>query len=473
MPIVFIHGVCVRATPDYYSGVSQRKEMFEKLVVQKVKNKYPALTVADEVFWGHLGVQLRWDLRSMFGEDFRPMGGDKPPPDVPFLEFVDLFANQTKSADKDTADALLLAAAKEAPEAFMAALMATERDRYAPTALELLIEDVSPRGAKADAEQEGRLTARLLIAADEVGRTEAAQIVKGANSGKAAVDALLQAVAERLRPATKSSGASMGPITAWVTDRLHRIHSAVQAGALQARNYVCALGKEAVSRATALVVNTVANKAAGFVRSPNVAPLATLFFGDIFEYLRRGHDSSSGRKSIAPLVRDEVRGAAGKRTNQDPLVVVTHSFGGMIFYDLLTSDDTELNLKSLQVDLWVTAGSQVALFAEMAMFRNSPLNVPNKKVKFLQLPSEVKSWVNFFDHGDLLSFQAHPVFGRGSVEDIPMPGKQAVAKAHSAYFSEPFFYHEIAKRLETLPTQEGENTSQPNVPPSQQPVSPP
>lgn len=62
---------------------------------------------------------------------------------------------------------------------------------------------------------------------------------------------------------------------------------------------------------------------------------ALLFFGDVFEYLHRGREEAD---SIASTVAESVATAHLHAVkNNEPLVVVTHSFGSMILYDLLTA----------------------------------------------------------------------------------------------------------------------------------------
>src|SRR5260370_12643489 len=67
MPLVFIHGVNTRSTDeDSARAVVARTTMFEQLVVPAlVKRGFPEFSVADDIYWGDLGVGFGWHLRSI------------------------------------------------------------------------------------------------------------------------------------------------------------------------------------------------------------------------------------------------------------------------------------------------------------------------------------------------------------------------------------------------------------------------
>ena len=170
-------------------------------------------------------------------------------------------------------------------------------------------------------------------------------------------------------------------------------------------------------------------------------PLATLFFGDVFEYLRRGQSTGEKLGPIAHLAAKGIQAAwQVAEKNNEPLVVATHSFGSAIF-------DAPLDLQRPQRYLRPTLGNgraaQVSLFAEMAVYRKNA----EPTAGFLLKPAKVQKWLNFYDQADLFSYQAQPVFGNEAVTDIRMPARIDILKAHSAYFTESFFYEKIADEL--------------------------
>jgi pimeloyl-ACP methyl ester carboxylesterase len=171
---------------------------------------------------------------------------------------------------------------------------------------------------------------------------------------------------------------------------------------------------------------------------PAATQRAGIFIGDVFAYLNtRGDKDSPG--DIARIVRDALRSAAARRTMEDSkLVVVAHSLGGIIAYDILTHFDPAIN-----VDAFVTVGSQVALFKELALY------VEDKGMSTVSgLVSErdnIGIWINVFDPLDLLGFAADGVFA--GVKDFAFPTQASPLDAHSTYFIRPNFHARLRARL--------------------------
>src|SRR5262249_5294907 len=130
--------------------------------------------------------------------------------------------------------------------------------------------------------------------------------------------------------------------------------------------------KEAVGRIISLPGSAMSSAVLTLGRK-NTHLGAAQFVGDVFQYLhKRGDKNAQG--PIVKKVLGEFRTARNAKTSLDPkLIVVGHSLGGVISYDILTYFDP-----SIEVDVLVTVGSQVALFEEMALYRVSrPDFVPN------------------------------------------------------------------------------------------------
>lgn len=126
------------------------------------------------------------------------------------------------------------------------------------------------------------------------------------------------------------------------------------------------------------------------------------FAGDAFVYLKeRGTLGAPG--TITKIVLDDLNKALAAKTSDDnKLVVIAHSFGGEIMYDILTHFAPEL-----KVDVLITVGSQVGLFEEMKFYLSSgKAKAPDKVAK----PKNVAHWLNVFDTNDVLSFRVAPVF---------------------------------------------------------------
>jgi hypothetical protein len=167
------------------------------------------------------------------------------------------------------------------------------------------------------------------------------------------------------------------------------------------------------------------------------------FFGDVLVYLRRGHLPNA---HIAQRVRDAIRQVAA-RTNangsREPLVIVTHSFGSIALYDVLTSGE----LDDIKVDVWVTVGAQTSLFAEMRLYGSSAADVPSTAQPTLGKPKQVTRWLNFYDAADVISYVHEPVFGTDAVTDIQIRDRANLTNAHGHYFVTTEFYERIGREL--------------------------
>jgi hypothetical protein len=159
--------------------------------------------------------------------------------------------------------------------------------------------------------------------------------------------------------------------------------------------------------------------------------------GDVLVYLHHGRTASP---NIYQRVRQEL--VSLKPKDAEPLVVVTHSFGSEILYDLLTSD----GLDGLTIDLWVTVGAQTSLFAEMRLFGAIPPDIPKDTQNYiLGRPAGVTKWVNIYDPADPLSYKHQPVFG--DVTDIPISDGGNLTNAHGHYFVTVSFYETVLREL--------------------------
>jgi pimeloyl-ACP methyl ester carboxylesterase len=158
----------------------------------------------------------------------------------------------------------------------------------------------------------------------------------------------------------------------------------------------------------------------------------SMFVGDVFVYLdSRGEAANPG--DIVDVVSTALRGAG------DPLVIVAHSMGGNIAYDVLTYYATDVHCTAL-----VTVGSQVALFEEMKMFRLRDLGIRGPSGRVAR-PPNVDRWINVYDPIDMFAYLTTPVFS--GTQDVPFGRAASPLAAHGDYFLRPEFYRELAKRL--------------------------
>jgi pimeloyl-ACP methyl ester carboxylesterase len=122
-----------------------------------------------------------------------------------------------------------------------------------------------------------------------------------------------------------------------------------------------------------------------------------------------------------------------------PLVVVAHSMGGNIAYDILSHFRPDLHIDTL-----VTVGTQVGLFEELKLFASSNRDLPTPAVPRLPALPNVDRWINVVDRGDVLAYRADPIFD--GVDDYEYPSD--APWAHGAYFRQPNFHERLASRVQ-------------------------
>jgi hypothetical protein len=162
------------------------------------------------------------------------------------------------------------------------------------------------------------------------------------------------------------------------------------------------------------------------------------FFGDVFVYLdRRG--TKEGPGEIVALVKNALRTAQSEHP-KEPLIVITHSMGGNILYDIVTYYDPEL-----KVDFWASVGGQIGQFEESKLFKVSNCKLGHPE-KIAGLPGKVGYWVNIYDPADIFSFKVKPVFKDVNGDVDYLTGANTM-DAHSAYFLRPTFYDLLLDHL--------------------------
>lgn len=172
-----------------------------------------------------------------------------------------------------------------------------------------------------------------------------------------------------------------------------------------------------------------------------INPLVGRFLGDIFVYLKDGDLRQRIRASIRPALLD----AHAKRGQGEGLVLIGHSLGGVILYDMLTSDP-DLDLPKDAVNLLVTVGSQPGFFEEMKLFEGDDL----KLVAPIKVggPAAVKSWLNVYDPVDFFGFRAEPIFEKA--KDLTFNSVTGLLDAHTTYFKRPQFHARLQAHLDEL-----------------------
>ena len=444
MSILYLHGVNVRQTdPAYFVGVGLRRTLFQQVVVPVGHQAgHAGFGVLEPIYWGDLGARFRWDLRSVPSSSIESLGHESAidPLHYPLLHLLtDVAPPSVVSSARPDLDLLgtdesepLAAAAQVDPRRFIRAVLAPSVSALSPTPGHGLASSPATVGTPGESVAEGERLAHLLLAGDAVSRELEAQ--RELRMATTDLDALgivsrrVEAEYRRLVANHASPGIDvLGPDPLrWVRNRLRDVTEAAQSAVRKLR--------EVVTRGPSLLLLTA-------IRSRMTRP-ALLFFGDVFVYLHEGRPAAKG--TISDKVVRAVCAAAEDPARSGPLVVVSHSFGSMILYDLLTSG----RLNNVMIDLWVTVGSQVSIFAELGLFESISDDVPSEARPHLGRPRNVSRWVNVYDAADSLSYLFEPVFGADAVHDRELQEGAHLFNAHGDYLTEPEFYRIIAAELE-------------------------
>ena len=204
-----------------------------------------------------------------------------------------------------------------------------------------------------------------------------------------------------------------------------------------------------VKKAGAKLAGTASNIVNGpiaYAAREKLSPHIAIFAGDVFRYLKEGPSRTAIRRIVIDAIVEAARSAAEAG---EKLVLAGHSMGGVILYDLLSDPgaiaEMDAGLGSqLQVDLFLSVGSQIALFEELKVFAasdNAHSGITNKAPR----PPRAALWWNVFDKMDVLSFVADPVFE--DVSDLAVDTVAGVLSAHGAYFDNMVFYNRLNTRL--------------------------
>ena len=149
--------------------------------------------------------------------------------------------------------------------------------------------------------------------------------------------------------------------------------------------------------------------------------------GDILLYQARGE-----------AIRAEI--AAAIRNAGDEVVVLAHSLGGIASVDLLVQEHHP-NVRAL-----VTFGSQAPLLYELGALQSLPLTDPLPPAQDRLPATFPRTWINFYDRDDLLSYKAAPVFMPVAL-DVEVRSGAPFPDSHGAYWTQPPVWERLAELL--------------------------
>jgi hypothetical protein len=408
MPLVFVHGVANRAGSQYDAGVATRDALLRRYLLAGHHRADGTPVTILNPYWGDLGGRLRWDGASLPLGDVEALGGE----DSAFAE-LDAAARGDESTDAATSPVLAVARGSM-PDAVDLL--------WTASALDLGTEP--PPSMAADAERLAGLaaTAARYAAANPQPAwvAEVRSDEEFLNRLEMEVDAYAADEARAAGPPPPAAAAEAS-IEEWESLGIDSVWQALRRGAARLR-----------TAATGVAGREISDRL-----RPAITPSLSRFLGDVFVYL---HQQNEVAGPIRERVAAAIRQAATLAEPGDPLVVVAHSMGGNIVYDLLTRE-----LADVEIALLLTAGTQVSFFEELKLFRASDpaLPRPGSRAKAPR-PSGVRRWINVFDYSDVLGFELGTVID--GVEDFSFR-TGSLLKAHTQYFLQPGFYERLAARL--------------------------
>ena len=429
MPIVFVHGVATRDIDDQYRSWVERIKSYLRYYVAPVVAKDAARVRILDAYWGDLGVSFAWHQHSRPPSALTGMGADKRPSDASQVIALGTAPGAVKGvsgvAGGGAAGRGILTPAPQ-DNAAKAAETPFRLADLEPEALADLLVTLLQQG---DTKPPHRY-ALAAIAADQVARDPATRVhLRELPDRAAEINYLKERVARR---ATELELAEGGVVA--------------QGGP----------GLGARSGRSACRSREPHGKRAGVGAHPRLSEFrgpanarVTLFIGDVFRYLS-GRGTAANPGPIPKAVIDTLKQArAGIPRNEEPMVVVTHSMGGQILYDVVTSFlPKDPAGHDLRVDFWCATASQVGLFEEMKQFLNSQArygaDMPEKLVPH---PNRhyLGHWWNVWDENDFISYTAKGIFAE--VDDSSYDSGMSLFHAHGGYLERPSFYRMLAAKI--------------------------
>jgi len=391
MPVVFVHGVNNRETDaDYASNKAAREAYIKGVFGPDVGMQNPTVYFP---YWGDLGVKLLWQGASLPSKKATPLATG---------------ANIEASERDDWQEEVF-----RRYENSSTTFWELARERGFAEVIDLVWDTAA---AVAETEEEHKKIAKLFNASRAYAAgnpTPSWAINSPPLTNEAFFDKLLSELAQ--------------------VGGEQRALGGLDDAFESARETFSRLASAPAAEATKLVLSSMRAK---------LNSNASRFVGDVFEYL----SSRSREQQDAPIVVriiERLKAAEAESKQKDePLIVIGHSLGGVITYDILKH-----YLTTMKVDKFISVGSQVALFAEMDQYavKIDSKDYASPQTSRISKPENISQWLNVYDLNDMFSYATTGVFE--GVSDYEFKTGYGLLAAHGGYFKRPSFYTRLVKRL--------------------------
>jgi hypothetical protein len=407
MPILYVHGVNTRSR----DGFMALKPYLERYIAPVISRDPGGVTI-DDAYWGEMAAKFAWDGASRPRSRLLGQGAENQ------LATVDLLASSASSLDlpamptpaRPSSGGLISGTATTpAPTARLSQLSPDELSNYLALLVQSEVTDPSKR-------------ADISIRADDLAHDEQFRAQLAAAPTAEGERSLVLAHLRADSPALVGMGAP-----AWVDKLGDRID-------------------ETLRRAADLPAFALAT-VAGELRKP-LNDFVSFFLGDVLAYLRtRGTTDSPG--PIPKLLLGKLRelSAASHSRGGEPIILLSHSMGGQLVYDLVTAFlPADPELATTRVDFWCATASQVGFFEEMKLFLAS--NSDYRTGHEVPFPALLGGWWNVWDYDDFVSYTVRDIFA--GVDDGNFDSGMSLLAAHSGYLQCPSFFRRFGDKITTF-----------------------
>ncbi len=423
MPIVFVHGVGARDE----KGFESIREFLQRYIAPAISKAEGPVPI-HHGYWGDLASHFAWDGASQPKGPILGQGGT--------IESIDIRANKLASVSKQLSN---LPGGNVSSGPLIAAGPAMATNAQSVRLKDLSTADLSNLCASVLANESAssfsseKERALAIIAADEVAHDPGTALALAlCGDTKSELTALESRIRQRYNEyKAKQSDALAGQgFTQWLDDLTPRL-------------------SETLSRVTD-TPGYVVSRLAAECRTP-LNSFITNFIGDVFCYLNnRGNSEAIG--DIPNRILNVLKSAHSDsvQRNNEPIIVLTHSMGGQIVYDLVTHFLPKCaQFKDIKIDFWCATASQVGLFEELKLFIEKEPSCSLKAGKHAPFPPKANlgHWFNVWDFNDFVSYTGKPIFD--GIDDESYDSGMFLLQAHGGYLARPSFYQRLATKIES------------------------